>query len=131
MYIFAVFEGILEQICQEVATNKLNLKVSDLSSKGGDLVRYKSYLEKVCNIDFSGDIKSSFDKIREQKIVRNKIVHHNGKIKSNGNIKIVQGMKVNYYRIDIYDKTYFDYLIESMEVFFEKLLLEIDKMALR
>lgn len=126
LLIFAVFESILKEICGEIeAKTDSKIKASDLRG-GDDLSRYKNYLLKVFGSNFS-EIESYFSKLKQQKIIRNKIAHENGIVKNSNEIHAVKGLNIKHARINIEGKGYFDYLIENIERFFDQLLIEIDE----
>lgn len=126
LLIFAVFEGILEEICGEIeAKNDSKVKVSDSNGRD-DLSRYKNYLTKVYGISFS-KIEPFFTRLTQQKIIRNKIAHENGFLKSSSEMHVVRGLSIKQGRIKIEGTNYFDYLIESIEKFFKQLLIAIDE----
>lgn len=129
LLIFAVFESILKEICEEIQIkNDFKIKVSDLKGRD-DLGIFKNYLTKVFEINFT-KIEPYFTKLKEQKIIRNKIAHENGIVKNSNEIHAVQGLSTKQGRINIEGKNYFAYLIENIETFFEELLIEIDEKIL-
>lgn len=124
--IFAVFEGILTEICREIESKSdSKVKISDLNGRN-DLSRYKNYLTKVFGINFD-KIEGHFIQLTRQKIIRNKIAHENGSLKSSNEIHVVEGLSIKHGRINIEGTKYFKYLIDNIELFFEQLLIEIDK----
>lgn len=125
LLIYSVFEGLLKEICEEIEkSNNFNVKIKDLK-KSDDLTLYKNYLTKIYRISFD-KLNPSFTNIKHQKTTRNKIAHKNG-IAENGEIQIVNGLKLLNNQITITSKIYFEYLIDLMNDFFKELLIEIDK----
>lgn len=125
LMVFSIFESLIKEVCSEIEQNHQS-KIKHYDLKGNDdLSRYKKYLTKVIELDFR-KIESSFTKIKQQKIVRNKIAHNNGIIENPNKIQIIQGIGIHNKRIIINDKSFFDFLIEAIEDFFERLLIEID-----
>ena len=126
LLIFAVFEGILKEICREIeAKNDFKVGVSDMNGRD-DLSTYKKYLTKIFEINFS-KIEPFFTRLTQQKIIRNKIAHENGHIKDLNKVPIIEGLNIKHGRINIEGKNYFDCLTENIEKFFEQLLIEIDE----
>jgi len=125
LLIFSVFESILKEFCEEIErNNEFTIKIKDLR-RSDDLTLYKNYLTKVYQINFES-LNPSFTKIKHQKIVRNRISHRNGKATTN-EIQIVDGLELMNDKIIITSKSYFIYLINLIDDFFKKLLIEIDK----
>jgi len=125
LMIFSIFESLIKEVCIEIGQNHQS-KIQHHDLKGNDdLSRYKKYLTNVIGLDFR-KIESSFTKIKQQKIIRNYIAHNNGIIENPNKIQIIQGIAINNKQIIINDKSFFDFLLEAIEDFFEKLLIEMD-----
>ena len=115
----------MKEFCEEIEkNNEFKIKIKDLR-RSDDLTFYKNYLTKVYQLNFES-LNTSFSKIKYQKIVRNRISHRNGKATPN-EIQIVDGLEIINNKIIIYSKSYFIYLIDLIDEFFKKLLIEIDK----
>ena len=130
--IFSFLEGRLKSICDKIEQRfEFKIKLDDLN-KRNDLMRYWNYLVKIYEIDVQ-KITPFFTPLKNQKIVRNIIAHQDGIIskEQKGKINIVSGLGKkqidNELRIEIKDTSYNIYLLEKIEVFFEKLLFAIDK----
>lgn len=124
LLIFSVFEGILKEICLKNDLIKQKFVQEDLKGND-DLSRYRNYLKDVVKLNFT-KIESSFTKLKQQKLTRNRIAHNNGRVKDSREIQIVLGLKIQNMVIKIEGIQYFNYLTKEIEDFFNQLLIEID-----
>lgn len=128
LLVFSIFEGILKETCSEIKTSN-QPEFEQSNSKGdNDLSKIKNYLEDVIKINFS-KIDSSFTKLNQQRVTRNRIAHNNGRINKPKEIQIVEGLCVENKIIKIEGIQYFNNLTKEIETFFNQLLIEVDRIT--
>lgn len=132
LYLYSWFEARLKSVCKSIEDFfGFKVKLSDLK-KEEDLSSYKNYLTKVYELNF-GSIDNSLNLIKQQKIVRNIIAHHDGIIPEN-DIKRIQELrgKIEIINLDLCQmidvkSELMDYLLEKMTSFFQALFLSMDE----
>jgi hypothetical protein len=129
--IFSFFEGKLKTICELIEKeNSYKIKIKDLKGYDSILVYY-NYLTKVYEIETG--IEPYLNSIKDQRFVRNKIAHENGFFqedelkKFKPTLGVVKEKYNNEYQIIITDTIYFTDLIQKMDLFLKRLLLDVDK----
>ncbi len=131
MTIYSFFEGRLKSIC-ELIEKKYNFKIKleDLNNSD-DLMKYWKYLEKVYEMEMDS-IHPTFTIIKQQKVLRNIITHHEGNISINKlkKIQLVNGLSINNIgainKIELDESSYVNFLLKNIGLFLEKLLLAVD-----
>ena len=129
--IFTFFESNLLRISKLAeAEFKPKIKINDLS--GNDYIhQYWIYLTKVIELDKT-KYERYYTPIKQQKVIRNKISHHNGKLDNSASDKLkniiteTEGLTVQDNYIMILDSKYLKNLLEKSRLFFEHLLKELD-----
>src|SRR5690554_24279 len=124
LLIFMIFEGTLKEVCKHSILSEYEFNLENLKRKD-DLSKFKDFFLNTVNINFT-KIEPSFTKIKQQKVIRNRIAHNNGEIKHHKDIQVVQGLIIKNKIIKISGVEYFDFLLREIELFFKELILEID-----
>ncbi len=127
--IYSALENRLNEICS-LLKKEFNIKASPKKKPGeNDLEKFFEYLKDKCGIPLS-QVDESFNKLNDQKFVRNKLYHNNGLFHDRDRDKIhpVSGLQIidetNRIIIDI---DYLRYLVQNMVTLFIKLIPKIDE----
>lgn len=119
-----VLEERLSATCKEIVKRK-GLAVAEKYSKGAALERAKTFLIEVAAINFD---KQGWQELKDFQMIRNCIVHTNGRIEESRDKKRIsdlckRGKGISdtdgFLRIE---KTFCDRTLQSMSVFFKNLL---------
>jgi len=130
--IFSLVEGQLKLITKLIE-NEFDFKMKIKHLNGQDyLQKYWIFLTKVFEIEFE-NIEPEFNLINQQKYIRNKIAHRNAEveevkiefIKQFPGLEVITTGSEHFLEIDNIDYLY--NLLDTIEIFFEKLSLTIDK----
>lgn len=129
--VFSLIEGQIQFLANLIEFEfNFNIKIKHLNGDGY-IDRYWLYITKVFGID-STEIEKEYNLIKQQKYIRNKIAHNNSivdekKIKFINETKGLEIKKIGSKSIfEICDKCYVMDLIANSEIFFKKLIMEID-----
>lgn len=124
--LFSSHESLLKRVCDLIQQEfALKISLEDLADRK-DLARYRTYLVKVFEIDFSS-AEPFYTRLDNQKNVRNKIAHDGGRMGKKV-INEAPGLSISFdNEVEIVADVYVKYLLENVEAFFHKLLIAIDK----
>jgi len=133
MSIFAFYEARLKSLCDIIEKEfQFNIKINDLNNHKGDLVKYWTYLIKV--YELNGDnLQDFFTPLIHQKKIRNIIVHSDGTVDDKQIKGIPKTVGISFRKsgdlniLQVDENLYVTFLLESIRLFFEALLKEIDK----
>lgn len=137
--IVSFIETTLIEICEHYElTNSTNYSVHDLKGSS-DIEKAKTYLIKTCRANFNS-FNPEWQFILLAKKVRNSLIHNQGSIKTgekdwklindfnkgNGYFSFFPNYETEQKRIILRNKNFSDKLINSTEIFFKKLLQEVN-----
>ncbi|RKS21771.1 hypothetical protein CLV94_2406 [Flavobacterium endophyticum] len=131
--IFSFYEARLKSLCEMIEVEfNFKIKINDLNSYKGDLLKYWTYLSKVYEMP-TESLQELFDPLIRQKKIRNIIVHQDGII-SEKHLKEIPNThgicfkkSGSLYVLEIEENIYVEFLLKNIMRFFESLLKEIDK----
>lgn len=131
--VFSLFEGRLKTLCQMIENDfDFKVKISDLSGRD-DIQKLWSFLVKIYELR-KNRIENLLHPIRQQKTIRNILVHHEGFLteEQEKNIRQMPGLIVigpydSLYQIQIAGSEFIINLLEKVRLFYEELLIEIDR----
>ncbi len=113
--------------------NEFDLKLKIKHLNGNDYIhKYWIYLTKVFELEYI-EIEREYNLINQQKYIRNKIAHRNSEIEESKLefIRQISGLGVKTfgteYFLEINNIVYLKELLDTIDSFFEKLSLSIDK----
>lgn len=123
--VFSYFESQLQALCRKIEDTFPSLsKIEEVKGKS-DLIRFKNYLLKV----FEANILTQeplFNEINQQKIIRDCIAHHNGKIPNNKSIIQTSGLLIDQFRVINISIEYLNILIDGCVTYLDEILPIID-----
>lgn len=132
MSVFSFYETRLKSLCNMIEKEfNLKIKISDLNSYKGDLMKYWTYLSKVYEIP-TEELQPLFDPINRQKKLRNIIAHHDGIANKKQMKEIPETDGISFkniedlYFLQVAENVYIEYLLKEIKSFFELLLKAID-----
>lgn len=127
--IFSFYESRLKMICELIEGEfELKVKIKKINNYGSTLNKYWIYLNEVFEIK-NDDIQKLFSALDDYRNIRNAIAHKNGMTRE----KIVsqEGLILNKigdeFQIEISEIIFIKNLLQNIETFMSKLLIEIDK----
>lgn len=127
--IYSALENRLNEICG-LLKKEFNIKTSPKKKpRENDLEKFFEYLKEKCGIPLS-QIEEPFNKLNNQKFVRNKLYHNNGLFRDSdrGRIHPVSGLQIiNETNRIIIDIDFLRYLVQNMEILFTNLIPKIDE----
>ena len=129
--VFSLIEGQIQLIANLIESKfDFSIKIKNLNGDGY-IDRYWLYITKVFSID-SIKIEKEYNLIKQQKYVRNKIAHNNSVVDED-KVKFInetKGLEIkkkgSKYTFEVCDSCYVMNLIANSEIFFKKLIMEID-----
>lgn len=122
--IFSVFESILSDFCGNPSIQ--SLKHTKKFKGKDDLTIYSILIKEKYGIIFS-QAQSNFTRIKQQKIIRDLIVHQNGNI-AEIEFREQNGLKIINNKVCL-SKKYLDFLINEIKQFTNHILWEIDEQS--
>jgi hypothetical protein len=122
---FSFLEAQLRTLCKEIEKLDITkLKLNDLKNDE-DLNRFNLFLSKVFEADTS-TLETHFTKLKQQKIIRNSIAHHNGYIPNSKSPQLVTGLSIDQHSKIELTNEYLEFIISTADKYMEGLIPIID-----
>lgn len=132
MSIFSFYEARLKFLCNMIENAfALNIKLVDLNTHKGDLMKYWTYLSKVYQLN-TEELQPLFDPLNRQKKLRNIIAHYDGAVSNKQKNEVPETPGISFkqiedlYYLQVEEHIYIEYLLKEIKSFFELLLKAID-----
>ncbi|MCD4697187.1 MAG: hypothetical protein K8S16_13200 [Bacteroidales bacterium] len=110
LIIFTKFENTLRMISTLAENeNTSRIRIKDLNNSGGDIERYRKYLDKIIGVDFT-KVNTNWSLIKEYNLIRNLIIHFDGiidyyeEIKGQDKRRKLDGVIKRHNELEIYQK---------------------------